>query len=238
MLKIRHYAKLQNVSGQLKPTMKQTIYILTFLLLTSCGQSNSEQTTTSVSDTNATGISHSDTIELRESFNEEDIPANDYLTDRLKQIRANFKRINSITNWTSIDTEELSESTEGGEAKFYYQNGQIEKIATRHYGETFQLLTEYYLLNGQLSFVFEKRHKYNRPLYYDTTAMKENNDTEAFDFDKSEIIENRSYFENGKLLHQINNQDCGLPFAGDYLLEEQKRIKADFDKLIGQSKKK
>ena len=218
--------------------MKQTIYILTFLLLTSCGQSNSEQTTTSVSDTNATGISHSDTIELRESFNEEDIPANDYLTDRLKQIRANFKRINSITNWTSIDTEELSESTEGGEAKFYYQNGQIEKIATRHYGETFQLLTEYYLLNGQLSFVFEKRHKYNRPLYYDTTAMKENNDTEAFDFDKSEIIENRSYFENGKLLHQINNQDCGLPFAGDYLLEEQKRIKADFDKLIGQSKKK
>lgn len=218
--------------------MKQTIYILTFLLLTSCGQSNSEQTTTSVSDTNATGISHSDTIELRESFNEEDIPANDYLTDRLKQIRANFKRINSITNWTSINTEELSESTEGGEAKFYYQNGQIEKIVTRHYGETFQLLTEYYLLNGQLSFVFEKRHKYNRPLYYDTTAMKENNDTEAFDFDKSEIIENRSYFENGKLLHQINNQDCGLPFAGDYLLEEQKRIKADFDKLIGQSKKK
>lgn len=214
--------------------MKQTIYILTFLLLTSCEQSKSEQTTTTVSDTTTTNDT-TDTVELKETFNEEDLPVNDYLTDRLKPIRENFKRINSITNWTSIDTEGLSESTEGGEAKFYYQNGQLEKIVARRYGEEFQLLTEYYLLNEQLSFVFEKSHKYNRPLYYDTTAMKENNDTEAFDIDKSEIIEDRSYFDNGKLLHQINNQDCGSPFADDYLLEEQKRIKTDFDKLIRQT---
>ena len=240
MLGFRHIFKPRNVSGQLKTTMKQTIYILTFLLLSSCGQSKSEQKTTTVSDTTTTNKKAfiTDTVVLKEVYNEEDLPVNEYLTDRLKPIRANFKRINSITNWTSIDTEELSESTEGGEAKFYYQNGRLEKIVARHYGETFQLLTEYYLLNGKLSFVFERRHKYNRPLYYDTTAMKENNDTEAFDFDKSEIIEDRSYFENGKLLHQINNQDCGSPFADDYLLEEQKRIKNYFDKLIGQTKKK
>ena len=173
-----------------------------------------------------------DTIQLRETFNEEDLLVNEYLTERLKPIRANFKRINSITNWTNIDTKELWETTEGGEAKYYYQNGQLEKIVTRHFGETFQQLTEYYLMDGQLSFVFEKSYKYNRPMYYDTTAMKENNDTEAFDFEKSEIVEDRSYFENGKLLHQLNNQDCGSPFADDYLLEEQKRIKTDFEKLI------
>ncbi|WP_445456431.1 hypothetical protein [Flavobacterium sp. HNIBRBA15423] len=220
--------------------MKQTFYILTFLLLTSCGQSKSNQTSTTVSDTivATNNVVRTDTVGLKETFNEEDLPVNEFLTIRLKPIRANFKRINSITNWTSIDTKELSESTEGGEAKFYYQKGQLKKIVTRHYGETFQLLTEYYLLNGQLSFVFEKRHKYNRPLYYDTTAMKENNDTEAFNIDKSEIIEDRSYFENGKLLHQINNQDCGSPFADEYLLEEQKRIITYFDKLIGQKKKK
>jgi len=62
--------------------------------------------------------------------------------------------------------------------------------------------------------------------------VKENKDTEAFDFDKSEIIEDRSYFENGKLLHQINNQDCGSPFSDNYLPEAQKSIKTDFDKLI------
>ena len=181
---------------------------------------------------------HKDTFQLKETFNEEDIPVNEYLTDRLKPIRINFKRINSIKNWTSVDTEELSGSTEGGEAKYYFKKVQLEKIVARHYGETFQLQTEYYLLKGQLSFVFERRHKYNRPLYYDSTAMKENNDTEAFDFDKSEVIEDRSYFENGKLLHQINNQDRISPFADDYLLEEQKKIKADFDRLIEQTKSK
>lgn len=178
-----------------------------------------------------------DTIQLRETFNEEDLPVNEYLTERLKPIRENFKRINSFTNWTFIDTKELWETTEGGEVKYYYQNGQLEKIVTRHFGETFQQLNEYYLMNGQLSFVFEKTYKYNRPMYYDTTAMKENNDTEAFDFEKSEIVEDRSYFENGKLLHQLNNQDCGSPFADDYLLEEQKRIKTDFEKLLCSSNK-
>jgi hypothetical protein len=173
-----------------------------------------------------------DTIQLIETFNEEDLPVNEYLTEQLKPIRKNFKRINSITNWTSIDTKELWETTEGGEAKYYYQNGQLEKIVTRHFGETFQQLTEYYLMNGQLSFAFEKSYKYNRPMYYDSTAMKENKDTETFDFDKSEIVEDRSYFENGKLLHQLSNQDCGSPFTDDYLLEEQKRIKTDFEKLI------
>lgn len=172
------------------------------------------------------------TIELKETFNQEDLPVNEYLTERLKPIRANFKRINSIANWTTIKTKDIWETTEGGEAKFYYLKGQLEKITTRHFGETFQILTEYYLLKGQLSFVFTKYYKYNRPMYYDSTSMKENNDTEAFDFEKSEIIEDRSYFDNRKLLHQINSQDCGSPFADDYLLEEQKRIKADFEKLI------
>ncbi len=179
-----------------------------------------------------------DTVQLEETFNQEDLPINEYLTERLKPIRANFKRINSISDWTTIKTKDIWETTEGGEAKFYYLNGQLEKITTRHFGETFQLLTEYYLLKGQLSFVFEKSYKYNRPMYYDSTSMKENNDTEAFDFEKSEIVEDRSYFENGRLLHQINSQDCGSPFADDYLLEEQKRIKADFEKLIKLDKTK
>ena len=214
--------------------MKQTIYILTFLLLTNCGQSQSKQIRTAVSDTTSINDNRitKDTIRLKETFNEEDLSVNEYLTVKLKPIRANFKRINSTTNWASVDTKELSESTEGGEAKFYYQNGQIEKIIVRQFGETFQKLTEYYLLNGDLSFVFEKSYKYNRPIYYDSAAMKENNDAEAFDFEESEIQEDRSYFENGKLLHKIESGDCGAPFATEYLLSEQKRIKTNFDKLI------
>lgn len=174
---------------------------------------------------------HIDTTFLKASFRQEDTAYNEYLAAKLKPIRENFNRINSISIWTSVDKKELEETTEGGEATFYYSNGILEKIVTRHFGESFQQLTEYYLLNGQLSFVFEKSYKYNRPIYYDSNSMRENNDTQSFDFDKSEIIEDRSYFDKGKLIHQVNNQDCGSPFANDYLLTQQKRISADFDKL-------
>ena len=61
--------------------------------------------------------------------------------------------------------------------------------------------------------------------------MKENNDTEVHSLDNSEIIETRSYFENGTLIRQINNQDCGSPFADEYLKKEEVRLKAEFEKL-------
>jgi hypothetical protein len=47
--------------------MKQIIYILTFLILASCGQSNSKQTSVTVSDTTSTNSSQSDTLELKET---------------------------------------------------------------------------------------------------------------------------------------------------------------------------
>ncbi len=218
---------------------KQKFYILTLATVfsISCGTDNKSKIETKTDTTTTKTVIKADSlkrdkVELKETFNQEDLPVNEYLTEKLNPIRTNFKRINSIASWTTIKTNDIWETTEGGKAKFYYLNGQLEKITTRHFGDTFQLLTEYYLLNKQLSFVFAKLYKYNRPMYYDSKSMKENNDTETFDFEKSEIIEDRSYFENGKLLHQLNNQDCGSPFENDYLLEEQKRIKTDYEKLL------
>jgi len=214
--------------------------LLTALLFTSCDTGLRNGTK---SDTDTSNKSHqivqikADSVELIASFQETDSPANEYLFQELKPIRANFKRINSIEHWNHIKTLELWETTEGGEALLYECNGILEKIITRQYGETFQLLTEYYLLNGKPSFVLEKSYRYNRPMYYDSIAMKEMNDNETFDFEKSEILEDRSYFENGQLIHQINNQDCGAPFEESYLLAEQKRILADFKKLVSASKK-
>lgn len=184
-------------------------------------------------------IPQNDTVRIKESINEEDIEPNEYLKDRLKPIQANFKRINSITKWTSIKKKSIEgESAEGGEASFYYKNKRLEKIIARHYGETGQVLIEYYLLNGNLSFVFEKDYKYNRPLFYDQKTMKENNDTEFFDFEKSEITETRNYFEKGSLIHIVNSQDCGAPFSGQYMEEEDKSMKDDFRRLLKLEKEK
>lgn len=168
---------------------------------------------------------------LKVTVNQEDIASNEYLADRLKPIRANFKRINSITKWTSVVRKDLWQTTEGGDAVFYYTGKRLEKIITRRYGEVFQQLSEYYLLDGKCSFVLEKTITYNRPIYYDSAAMKENSDTEVFDISKSAMVEDRSYFEQGQLIHQLNNVDCGSPFAPDYLETEQRRITVDFQQL-------
>ncbi len=215
--------------------MKLVILLMAtaFFALCSCN-SNTPATTKTASTPTVPGKSNTpvhDTAILQASFQQTDTAYNDYLVAQLAPIRANFKRINSISKWTSTSTKELEETTEGGEATFYYVDGVLEKIATRHFGETFQQLTEYYLLNGQLSFVFEKALKYNRPIYYDSAAMKEGNDDEAFDIKKSQVEETRSYFSKGILLHQINNEDCGSPFSAEYLAGEQKEFIAAFEKL-------
>ena len=181
-----------------------------------------------------------DSFQLRETFNKLDKPSNEFLTVRLKPIRQNFKRINSISSkdWTSIVTNDLEGTNEGGVVTYYYFDKKLEKVVTKEFGESFQVLTEYFLLDNEISFVFEKSLQYNRPIYQDSSAMKKLDDNQSFDVDKSEIIEDRSYFEKGKLINQLNNQDCGSPFSDDYLKEEQTRIIKKFNRVLEIEKSK
>jgi Zn-dependent M32 family carboxypeptidase len=76
---------------------KPTYYIFTFatVVFISCGTYNNK-TVTAVNSTKTTLKVDSlqrDTVQLKETFNQEDLPVNEYLTERLKPIRANFKRI-------------------------------------------------------------------------------------------------------------------------------------------------
>jgi hypothetical protein len=182
--------------------------------------------------------------DLREKYEQQvkdslksDTVFEEYLDERLKPIRENFKRINEITEWTLVDKRKLNQSTESGAATYYFLQDTLLKIVAIHFGETGENIQEFYTKNGLLSFVFEQQYQYNRPITWDSTAMKENNDTETFDIDKSEIIEDRSYFSKGELIRQINNQDCGSPFAEDFLKEEQVRLKTEFEKLKEKLKK-
>jgi cbb3-type cytochrome oxidase subunit 3 len=134
-------------------------------------------------------------VQQQATLNEKDIPVNNH-TDSLKLITENFERINSITKRSNIITKELSETLEGGEANFYYLDGQLEKVIVQNFGETFQITTEYYLLNQHLSFIFETLYKYNRPLYYHSKIVEENDDDEIFDLKESEIMEFIYYFND------------------------------------------
>ncbi|MCZ2129120.1 MAG: hypothetical protein LC109_02525 [Bacteroidia bacterium] len=220
--------------------MRLLITILTFLTLIGCND-NGEK---SVSQNDRLELVSEPDKGLREKYEQQkkdslksDTVFEEYLGDRLNPIRANFKRINEITEWTSVDKRKLNLSTEGGAATYYFLQDTLLKVVAIHFGETGKNIQEFYTKNGQLSFVFEQHYQYNRPITWDSTAMKENNDTETFDINESEIIEDRSYFENGFLIRQINNQDCGSPFAEDYLKEEQVRLKREFEKLKERLKK-
>ncbi len=141
----------------------------------------------------------------------------------LKPIKENYSRINAIKKWTKVDKKEVVESTEGGEILFFYLNDKLGKIAEIHFGEMRKTITEYYLLNGKLSFYLDVEVQYEKP----------------FDDKNSTKLTDRKYFKNNKLIHEINEQDQGSPFINNKLAiaEEEKRILANFDKILHLAKK-
>lgn len=152
--------------------------------------------------------------------NQDSLPIELTNNEQIKAIKSNFSRINAIQKWTKINTLELNETTEGGEAKFYFFNGKIEKIVAIYYGEMFQKVTEFYLQDVQLSFVFEKLTTYKQAIYDNETP---------FDVEKTE--EFRSYFENDKLIYRIESKPTNLPFTKTYLGKEQERLVQEFKQL-------
>ncbi len=147
------------------------------------------------------------------------------IQNELRNIKENFKQINNIHKWTVVDSVDLFESTEGGEAKFYFSNKQLQKISVIYFGETGKTIEDYYLLDSKLSFVFRKELRYNRPIFWDEP------DDEKFDIDKSIITETRSYFYKDVLFEQIISSEGNKEIRNDNLENEQESIKTNFNKL-------
>ena len=168
-----------------------------------------------------------DSFKIEESFNQIDSTFDKSLDEKLSPIKENFKRINSIENknWSSIKSKFLEGSTEGGEVTYYRWKNNLEKISAKQYGETYQVLTEYYLLSGKLSFVYQKALKYNLPIYMNNP---DENSKEVFDYKKSKIYESRYYFENGILIKQISDENS----TSEYLKERQEEILKNFNKVM------
>lgn len=157
---------------------------------------------------------------------------------QINSIRKNFTRINSIKTFTNIDTLDVWQSTEGGVGLFFYKDTTLEKVLVKRFGETFQKLSEYYLLKNELSFVFEKTLRYNRPIYYDSIMQAEFNDTEAFDISKSTVIEERSYFANQQLIRKLNSKEVSKSYETSFYATERERLLKEFQELLERIPKK
>lgn len=197
---------------------KKVIFLVFAVLLGSCNSNHKHPT-----DSEGSMLELSDSAQIN-TYQE-------YLGDEIGPVRQNFKEIENIAEWTLVNKMKHPVSRENGVVEYYYLKDSIMKITSIQLGETGKLIQAYYPLNGELSFVLEKEYAYNRPIYWDSVMMIENNDNQVFDINKSEIIEDRSFFVGGKLIRQINNQDCGSPFAEDYLLEEQTRLQNEYWEL-------
>src|SRR5437868_11794633 len=184
-----------------------TIMIL-FLLL-SCNTANEKTSANQTVDSSSLKIKmRSDTNALKETTKLDEAIDDKFDTTQLIPIKKNFVRINSITTYKIVERD-LHESEESGEAKFFFSNNMLEKFVTRNFGEMGQTITEYYFLDGKVSFVFEKEINYNRPMYWDSTSMKEANDTEVFSMDKSKTKLTRWYFVNGKMIYKTVTDAVG-----------------------------
>ncbi|HRP55549.1 hypothetical protein [Agriterribacter sp.] len=128
-------------------------------------------------------------------------------------------------NWTKTDTTSREVSLEGGFAVRYYHNDQLQKIAATLYGETYREEKTYYLSGRTLLFVLEKTWRYNRPVTYDSASMKVNNDNEAFDPEKSTVLEQKNYFSNGHLFRRVDETGAVITTR---LYAEEQRIIRDF----------
>ena len=156
----------------------------------------------------------------------------------VQDIRSAYSAIRA--NLDAYDTtmiEIWNESTEGGQATAYYDNGDLKLIEVVWLGETGKHLIEYYFRDGQLIFAFDQDFKYNRPIYWDKETATENGDSEVFDPKKTTVKEDRYYFNNEKLFLWLDNdrqeQDLTMgtnSIVGQGLIAHCYKIKDELEK--------
>ena len=144
------------------------------------------------------------------------------------------------TNIFHLDTKMIEiwdESTEGGQANGYYDNGELKLIEVIWLGETGKRIIEYYFNDGQIIFAFDQDFDYNRPIFWDEESAKENGDNEVFDPKKTTVKEDRYYFYNEKLFLWLDNerqvQDLTLStnsIVGQRLITHCYKMKDDIKK--------
>lgn len=125
----------------------------------------------------------------------------------IQDIQSQVQFIDQIENWDTVIEKSVT-STEGGSARYFYWNDTLQKIHVESFGHTGQYTANYYFRKGALASIYDVHTQYNRPIYWDSTEMELNNDTEVFDASKSRVSIWQSYWYKGMY---IDREDIQLP---------------------------
>jgi hypothetical protein len=129
------------------------------------------------------------------------------------KIREQFKTTNANLNaYEKIEKDIYSESTEGGTIRVYHIDGETVLMHCEFYGEGGNMMEEYYFWNSELYFVYTVQELYDRPIYMEGSKV-------------SEKIENRYYFNNGKMIRWLDrNKQKVNKYADEYSEAEQQLL--------------
>jgi hypothetical protein len=102
----------------------------------------------------------------------------------IDRIRQDFQRIEALGPDAHQHTIALEGfSSEGGEARVYFEGGRVAKIAARHMGESGKTAEDYYFRGNSLIFVFRRASHYDQPF-----GNVQRTDEDRFYFDRARMV--------------------------------------------------
>ena len=116
----------------------------------------------------------------------------------VEDVRAEYELIQKdMPKYEKVAVPDNGNSTEGGEAVYYYENKRLKVIVAGYFGETGKMHEEIYFGDNYPIFVYKERHTYNAPI----TDKK-------FNEKRTKIHKERYYFDSNKnLIKYIDPKD-------------------------------
>ncbi|MBF4805218.1 MAG: hypothetical protein HXM47_01325 [Pseudoleptotrichia goodfellowii] len=90
------------------------------------------------------------------------------------------------------------------------KNSELRKVTVKHFAETGRLIQEFYVKNGKIYYLYQKKMTYNRPIGWTKAKAKESGDTEYFNLEKSEVEEAKYYFDFDENLVRFISEDGSI----------------------------
>ncbi len=151
------------------------------------------------------------------------------------RIRAEYQAIQ-----TALPSfKELSASvvtSEGGDATAYMdEKGDIRLLKTLRYFETLKVYENYYYKDGALMFALVTLHRYNVPPYI-TPEVAKGAGIEPFDPKKTRIVEERYYFDQGKMIRWTRDKE-NMPRGSEEFRAAQAQVVGASNEMLALFKK-
>ncbi|SFE91219.1 hypothetical protein SAMN05518672_11223 [Chitinophaga sp. CF118] len=149
----------------------------------------------------------------------------DYQEDSILQnIRHKYAEINSnLSQYKRTEETRADGVGEGGDIVSYLYRDSVKLIIETNYWENGKERTEYYYDNNEIIFIYDIKYKYKVPIY-----------DSSFKIGDSRLEENRSYFNNRRMIKWIDEKKKIIP-VNSTEFEKSEEIQLDYSLMLMKS---